>query len=105
MIDLPGPEESVNTPQSSPQKLVLTTPTPLLKADLLEFLQHFASDTYRIKGFCQLQEGGTTKWYYLDSVKGIFSSTLGDRQQEHDKTEIIVILRAGDPLGALIQEA
>ena len=102
---LPAPTESYNRPSNGPLKILLQTPstTILAKDAFLEFLKHFASQTFRLKGYCRLSEQKKPEWYYLDGVKNI--PKISKTEIIPKKTEIVVILDQHNPLGEIILEA
>ncbi|MHA1674376.1 MAG: CobW family GTP-binding protein [Promethearchaeota archaeon] len=104
---LPKPTDSFNRPSNGPRKVLLQTPsTTILKKDaFLDFLNHFASQTFRLKGFIQLFVGVKEKadWYYVDGVQN--APDISKTKLIPKKTEIVVILDQHNPLGEIIQEA
>ncbi len=98
--------ESVNTTENKPQKLSLSADKPILKDLLRDFLDHVSDHIFRLKGFCKVGGTETFEWFYLDGVKNKIS-------MEKDlpplplavRSEIVVILKKGDPYGEIILEA
>ncbi len=104
---LPVPTESYNSPSNKPQKILLQAPSNIIltKDAFFEFLNHFASQTFRLKGYIQLSEivEGKTVWYYVDGVQN--APEIAKTEIIREKTEIVVILDQHNPLGEVIQEA
>ncbi len=102
---LPDPADSYNTPLKKPQKILLETTMVLAKDKLCVFLSHFASQTFRLKGYCRLfeQTQDESEWYYVDAVQNSPGITKTDYQPR--KTKLVVILEQGNPLGEIIQDA
>ena len=93
------PGESINTPQNRPRTMVLTTDHIFTKFELLNFLNEFAKETYRIKGPCRTDEG----WVILDGVRDRISINPWDQPNEKKtNSELVVILAGENPLGDLI---
>ena len=58
-------EDSLNTVDNKPKTISLECSQPVRREELLEFLELVLPDTYRIKGFFQLDEG----WHQVDVVE------------------------------------
>jgi G3E family GTPase len=92
----PNPIKSINTPSNKPQKLLLQADKSINRSFFVDFLQNIATNTFRIKGYCLFEDG----WYFIDGVKN--KITYSKRESRTGKSEIVVILQLGDPIGDLI---
>ncbi len=104
---LPEPTESYNNLSNKPLKILLQAPSNIIltKDAFLEFLNHFASQTFRLKGYIHLFVGVKEKadWYYVDGVQNAPDISKTDLIPK--KAEIVVILDQHNPLGEIIQKA
>lgn len=71
-----GTEDTTNTPENKPKTLTLTYDGSISKAQLTEFIDIIKKDSYRIKGFFNLDN----EWYQVDVVNKII---------DYKKTEIV----------------
>lgn len=85
----PKPQETVNTWQSRPKTITLTTDAVVNKTALENLLKHMAPSAYRIKGFARTSHG----FFEISGVNDRIAVTPWHRPVE--KTEIVVISSVG----------
>lgn len=100
---MPKPTESYNTSLNKPRKILLETNSLLPKKKFEEFLSHFSTQTFRLKGYCHLIDQNLPLWYFIDGVQNLFEISKTDIQP--NKTQINIILDPCNPMGEIIQEA
>ena len=82
-------EDTSNTPENRPKTLTLTYEDEISQEKLLKFLNIIKKDSYRIKGFVQLDTGCRQ----LDVVNDIIDFKASDRCK--DKSELVIISKIG----------
>jgi len=83
----PKHEQSSNTPSTRPNSLLLRTTGIFEKEKLFGFLQSFAEDTYRMKGYFLTEKG----WYYIDGIGAdiAFKPAMSQREE----SELVVLFK------------
>ena len=81
-----------------PDSLVLNCAEPLEKEKVVAFLKRFQSETYRIKGFCLLEDG----WNLVDSVGSRLSFAPCP---EHNFSRFIFISKIGHALSEPLSDS
>ncbi len=84
-----GVEDTTNTPENKPKTLTLTYSGKLTKEKLTEFLDMIKKDSYRIKGFFELEDG----WNQVDVVNKIIDYKPTDKNE--NISELVIISKIG----------
>ena len=101
---IPLADLSINTPQNSPQKMLMQTMKPIPQKFLQKLLDEISPYTYRIKGFCQLKStSGDIANYYISTVKSRVKIEKWDKQIK--KSELIFILPPNPAIEQILEEA
>lgn len=85
-------EDTTNTPENKPKTLTLTYDGDLTKEKLIEFLNIVKKDSYRIKGFVNLEDG----WNQVDVVNKIVDFKLTDKGE--NVSELVIISKIGNQI-------
>ena len=84
-----GTEDTTNTPQNKPKTLILTYDGELTKDKLTQFIDIIKDDSYRIKGFFQLEDG----WNQVDVVGKRVDYKKTNKAQEN--SQLVIISKIG----------
>ncbi len=84
-----GTEDTTNTPENKPKTLILTYDGKLTKDKLTQFIDIIKDDSYRIKGFFQLEDG----WNQVDVVGNRVDYKLTDKAEE--SSQLVIISKIG----------
>jgi G3E family GTPase len=87
--DWVGTEDTTNTPENKPKTLILTYDGELTKDKLTQFIDTIKDDSYRIKGFFQLEDG----WNQVDVVGKRVDYKKTNKAQEN--SQLVIISKIG----------
>jgi G3E family GTPase len=87
--DWVGTEDTTNTPENKPKTLILTYDGELTKNKLTQFIDTIKDDSYRIKGFFQLEDG----WNQVDVVGKRVDYKKTNKAQEN--SQLVIISKIG----------
>jgi G3E family GTPase len=87
--DWVGTEDTTNTPENKPKTLILTYDGELTKNKLTQFIDIIKDDSYRIKGFFQLEDG----WNQVDVVGKRVDYKKTNKAQEN--SQLVIISKIG----------
>lgn len=84
-----GTEDTTNTPENKPKTLTLTYDGSISKEELTDFIDIIKKDSYRIKGFFNLDN----QWYQVDVV----NKTIDYKKTDivNDNSELVIISKIG----------
>ena len=84
-----GTEDTTNTPENKPKTLTLTYDGSISKEQLTDFIDIIKKDSYRIKGFFNLDN----QWYQVDVV----NKTIDYKKTDivNDNSELVIISKIG----------
>lgn len=82
-------EDTTNSPDNKPKTLVLTYAGDITKDELVKFLDIIKGDSFRIKGFCKLENG----WNQVDVVNKTIDFKLTNKQEE--ESQLVIISKIG----------
>jgi len=88
-MNMYGNEDSLNKPENKPKTLNLTIEESVSKEAFDLFLKDILNDTYRMKGFFNLDE----KWYKVDVVNKTIDYI--EYESDSDTSQLVIISKIG----------
>ena len=97
MQSVAAEEEECTKDAPTPDSIVLSCTHRLEKQKVIQFIEHFVPDTYRIKGFCLFETG----WNQIDVVGSHINFTPC---MPHSSSRLIFISKIGHALSDALSE-